>query len=346
MNERSSSRLPTDLGTYHPADRGHGNRRAEADPTLRPRVWSAAWRQHRAWVIGALGLALVGGLVLATAVITVPACASTAWWETPGATCNARPARVLWKLFRGGMAVLPVLVGVILGAVTFGPDVEHRTHIFALTQDVGRPRWWLAKVTVMSVPAFVALTMLGMATLWAIDSSTDAVVTISRLTSPGFQILGLVPACLFLVAYSGAAAGALIWRTLGGVVAGLVVAFVVVVGGIALQPLVVPHDRTLIPFMSWMADQTGELSVADSDSAYGWGGYADAQGSEIDTLALDCGELAWTNCLFDNGVSYRLETFVSTNQYPRMMLTISGMDLLIAAGLFGIGARWLRRRDL
>lgn len=45
-------------------------------------------------------------------------------------------------------------------------------------------------------------------------------------------------------------------------------------------------------------------------------------------------------------VAYRLETYVPDSQYPRMMLTISALNLLIAGAFLVIGARRLHRRDL
>lgn len=72
-------------------------------------------------------------------------------------------------------------------------------------------------------------------------------ISTTRLTTPGFDILGLTRATRFLVAYTAAASAAQIWRTVGGVVAGLFVVGVVIAVGSVLQPLVVPHDSDLLP---------------------------------------------------------------------------------------------------
>ncbi|MGI8417671.1 MAG: hypothetical protein ACR2P2_16005 [Nakamurella sp.] len=308
-------------------------------------MWRAAWRQHRSWVSWILAVAAAGAIVLAATVAFVPACASTAWWETPGATCSYEPAKTLWKLFRLGMLTLPILSGVLLGAMTFGPDAEHRTQTYALTQGVSRLRWWAVKVVTTSAPVFLALALLGLATLLVVDASDNAVTSTNRLMTNGFDVLGLTPATRFLVAYAAAAAAALVWRTVGGVVAGLVVAGVVLAVGAVLQPLVVPHDRDLVPIKAWVADDTGTLTDRPG-SAYGWGGYADSAGREVDISNLDCGQADFSGCLLTANVSYRLETYVSDSQYPRMMFTISGFNVLIAGAFLGLGARVLRRRDL
>lgn len=311
---------------------------------VRPRMWRAAWRQHRSWVTGALGLVAAGALLLVATVALVPDCASTSWWETPGATCSLEPAKTLWKLFRLALLTLPILVGVLLGATTFGPDAEHRTHVYALTQGMSRLRWWTAKVAINSLPAFATVALLGMATLWAVDSSDDSLVGTTRLNFPGFDFLGLIPGTRFLVAYAAAAAAALIWRTVGGVVAGLAAAGLVIAVGTALQPVVVPHHRDLFPIKAWVAGDTGMTNAVSS--AYGWGSYADAAGRDVDVSRVDCTEKEFADCVIAAGVTYRLETYVPESEYPRMMLTISAFNLLIAAAALGAGARSLRRRDL
>jgi hypothetical protein len=313
-------------------------------PGERPRMWRAAWRQHRLWVIGTVALVAIGGAVLGLIAVVTPACASTAYWEVPGATCNVEPAATLWRLFRLAFLGLPILAGVVLGALTFGPDVEHRTQVYALTQGVSRFRWWTAKVVTMSLPVFTAAALLGMATLWIVNAHVNPVISTVRLTTPGFDVLGLIPATRFLVAYAAAAAAALIWRTVGGIVTGLVVAGVVVIGATMLQPTVVPHSRELLPVQAWLDGQS-QPSMTDVNSAYESGGYTDAAGRDIDSSHWNCGQ-DFAACVRANGVVYRLETYVPDSQYPRMMLTISALNLLIAGAFLGIGARRLRRQDL
>lgn len=310
----------------------------------RPRVWRAAWRQHGSWVVVTLALAVVGALLLAAAAATVPACASTAWWETPGAACSVEPAETFWKLFRLGMLACPVLVGALLGAVTFGSDVEHRTQVFSLSQGVSRLRWWMAKVVVVSAPVFVAFALLGMATLWVVNTSDDSVISMSRLTSPGFDLLGLIPAARFLVAYAAAAAAALLWRTVGGLVTGLLVVGVVVVIGTLLQPLVVHHQRNLIPLSAFLTQSAGAVYVSTGE-AYENDGFADAAGRDVDAEGFDCGNADFNSCAMKHA-TYRVETFVPDSQFPRMTVLISGVNLLLAGALLGAGARAIRRRDL
>lgn len=297
-------------------------------------------------MIGTVALVAVGGLVLAAIVLLIPACASTAWWETPGATCEREPARMLWSLYGIALAVLPVIAGAVLGAVTFGPDKEHRTQVYALTQGgITRIRWWATKVVIVTGPVFAAAVLLGMATLWVVTTSDDSILWASRITSPNFDILGLIPATRFLVAFAAAAAAALLWRTVGGLVTGLVVAGVVVVGTTLLQPLVVPHTRDLIAIEAWWNDTTGMLA-GGPDSAHHWSGYANADGSAHDMSGFDCPDSNFLRCLQDHGVVYRVETYVPDAEYTRMMLIISGVNLVVAGALLAAGAQTIRRRDV
>ena len=323
-----------------------------SDPAIRatsPRMWQAAWRQHRFWVGGIVALVATGGLALAAIVLLIPSCASTTWWETPGATCEVEPARTLWGLYQLALLFLPLVAGAVLGAVTFGPDKEHRTHIYALTQSVTRTRWWTIKVLTVAAPGFIAAALLGIATLWIVDGASDSIIWAPRLTWPGFDILALIPATRFLVAFAAAAAAALLWRTVGGVVTGMVVAGVVVAGTTLLQPLVVQHTRELIPIQTWWNDRSGYAteSPGGMSSAYNWGGYADSEGCNVDMSTLSCPENTIpVDCMQEAGVVYRVEIYVPDSEYPQMMLIVSGLNLIIAVSLLAAGAQTLRRRDL
>lgn len=314
--------------------------------TPSPRMWNAAWRQHRYWVIGTVALVAVGGLALAVIALLIPECASTAWWETPGGTCDLQPVNAFWQLYQLALSVLPVLAGAVLGAVTFGSDKEHRTDVYALTQGVSRIRWWTSKVVTVAAPVFIAAALLGTATLWVVDTSDASIILPTRTTSPNFDTLGLIPATRFLVAYAAAAAAALIWRTVGGIVTGVVVAGVVIAGTTLLQPLVVPHTRDLVPIQTWWNDSTGMIGRGGFDSAYNWSGYADSEGRDIDPSTWNCADPGWIDCVKEAGAVYRVEMYVSDAEYPLMMIIISALNLVIAGTLLAGGAAALRRRDL
>lgn len=194
-----------------------------------------------------------------------------------------------------------------------------------------------------------AATMLGTATLWVVDGASDSIMWAPRLTLPGFDILGLIPATRFLVAYAAAAVAALLWRTVGGVVTGLVVAGAVIAGTTLLQPLVVQHTRELIPIQTWWNDSTGSAteSPGGMGSAYNWSGYADSEGIDIDISTLNCPDRTrFVECMQGAGVVDRVEIYVPDSEYLQMMLIISGLNLIIALTLLAAGAQTLLRRDM
>lgn len=313
-----------------------------AERSVRP--WRAAWRQHGAWVSVVVLLVLLGGAALATTVALIPACASTDWWTVPGAQCDTDAAKTVWALWWTAMQVLPPVAGVLLGAVTFGPDFENRTAVLALTQGVSRLRWWATKVVVTVVPGFVVTLMLGMVALAVVDGAEDTVLWTVTITSPGFDVLGVIPAVRFLLGFAAASLFAS-RRTLVGTVVGLVTGFVVVQVGSILQPYVVPHQRSLIPIEQWEADTTGWIGTEEV-TAYNWSAYADADGREIDGLEEPCPQDSWLRCMQDRGVVFRMETYVLDSTHPQMMLIIGGLDVVVAGAFLGLGARTLSRRDL
>jgi hypothetical protein len=315
--------------------------------TTGPHPWRAAWRQHRAWVIGAVALVALAGLAFGVIVLMIPACASTPWDETTGATCSTNPVRILWGFARVGLYALPLVAGAVLGTVTFGPDVEQRTQVFALTQGIGRLRWWTTKVVVVCGPVLAALVLLGFGVGWGAARADHTIITSIRLTAPIFDITGLVPASRFLVAYAAAVAVALIWRSVAGVVAGLVIGGLAFAGTVPLQPLVAPHVSELIPIQQWLDDTSGRFAGGPPDSAYPTGGYADIDGNSVDT-GISCSTAASGEsvCVATPGTAYYVQSYVPDSGYLQMMLLISGINVLVGGAFLGAAAAGLRRRDL
>lgn len=309
-----------------------------------PRPGRAAWRQHRLWVLGSLAVVAAAGLGLLITVLLIPACASTEWWETPGATCSLEPASTIWRLGYRGLFILPVVLGAVLGAITFGPDVENRTHVLALTQSVSRIRWWATKIVMTGLPVFLALVILGFATQWVVDASDSTVISTNRVSSM-FDLIGLTPATRFLVAYAAALLVAQLWRTVAGVVAGVVVAGVVIALATVLQPLVVPHVRVVVPAQAWINDRTGALAVGGIDTAYNWSAWADANGNDAN-FQTDCSGVDYAQCAQDNGIVYRVETWVADSSYPQMMVLISAVNVIVGGAFLLFSARRLRRQDI
>lgn len=160
-----------------------------------------------------------------------------------------------------------------------------------------------------------------------------------------FDLIGLTPATRFVVAFAAALVAAQLWRTVAGVVAGVAVAGIVIAVGAVLQPLVVPHVRVVVPAQEWINDITGTLASGGFDSAYNASAWADANGNDVDFQA-DCSNGALTQCAEDNGIVYRVETWVDDSSYPQMMVLISAANVLVGGALLLFSARRLRRQDI
>src|SRR5206468_3034407 len=109
------------------------------------------WRQHRPQLLG--GLALLVALAAAALGTDLPIRA--AYHRDALSGCLPPSARsgcdIIVKHFQGefdswaaavrGLAVLPALAGLFVGAPLLARELEHGTHAFAWTQSITRGRW-------------------------------------------------------------------------------------------------------------------------------------------------------------------------------------------------------------
>jgi hypothetical protein len=121
-----------------------------------------AWRQQRASAVAAAVLLAVGGLVLLASGWQVTASAR----DSGLAACVAAggDCRVLAEAFASRYgpilepvstlgALLPVVLGVLVGAPLLAREFEQGTHRLAWTQSVTRGRWLAARLAVAAGPS-------------------------------------------------------------------------------------------------------------------------------------------------------------------------------------------------
>jgi hypothetical protein len=213
-------------------------------PTRRsPVPWTklawVAWRQHRPALTGAavfLGLVsvylLIMGLQINHAYAKVAAChpASSApcqqlarafsseYWGGGGTgAVSAGGAQTVSSL----MLVVPVLLGVFLGASVLARELETGTFRFAWTQGCGRVRWAVSKLVLLAtVVTAVTWAFTELFTWYYHPFLVDGQV--SRLLPLAFGLLGIAFAAWTLAAFAIAVFfGALIRRTLPAMAATL-----------------------------------------------------------------------------------------------------------------------------
>ena len=170
---------------------------------------------------------------------------------TDESRCNARlfPAMAdaydegAWRMLRGALVAVPVVLGVFVGAPIFPREFEQRTGVFALTQSVGRLRWWTVKVTVAGVPLLAALVALGFLVQWC--DATTWITARNAFNNGTFQVQTIMPAAFGLLALAIAVtAGILVRSVVGSLVTGLIVAGgIVVIIAFPLRSHLVPVTR-------------------------------------------------------------------------------------------------------
>jgi hypothetical protein len=324
-------------------------------------IW-LTWRQHRTQalatliLIGAIGVfLLITGPRIASAFRELHACL-----VVPGQDCSLlhdsfdqrfNRLQFVIPLFM----VVPLLMGLFLGAPLIAREVEQGTHRLAWTQSVTRGRWAVVKIGLVSVfTVAVAGLFAWMVTTW---SSPLVAAGDGRFVYGVFDLRGIVPIAYALFALAlGTAAGALIRKTLpamavtlGGFVA------VRIVVELLLRPRYLPAQTISYPFLQespraglgdWVMssrvfDPTGHfvssnggISVNPSDLAHACPGISGAFPGKDEV----------GSCLSRLGVKL-VDTYQPGSRYWLFQGIESAVFLLLAAGLV-ILAMWLIRRRI
>ena len=106
------------------------------------------------------------------------------------------------------LVILPLMVGLFLGAPLVARELEHGTHRFVWTQGVSRLRWALTKFGLIGAVALVLAAGYSVLLTWWMEPLN--VATGSRLQWLVFDLQGVVPLAYTLFAVAlGAAAGVL-----------------------------------------------------------------------------------------------------------------------------------------
>jgi hypothetical protein len=238
-------------------------------------IWMT-WRQHRneAVVVGLL-VAVFAAVVLATG---LPA--RGAFTDRGLDACRGRPGfgtecSLLVDRFQSdfghpdswyvdvGMTLVPVLIGMFVGAPLLAREFEQGTWQLAWSQGVSRQRWLLVKLAfVLAAVAVVAAAVSGLWMWW--HQPHDRFDTRFSATYFDFTLPVFVAYTLFAVAL-GAAAGRFIRRTLPAmavvllVYIGVTAAFATVVRNKLQEPVttIVPYGEAYTE-----ADANGDLVIS------------------------------------------------------------------------------------
>ncbi|MCA1005703.1 ABC transporter permease [Rhodococcus hoagii] len=264
-------------------------------------IW-VTWRQFRTTILAAVGaiLALAGVAAIcrwiaASSESTEPP--ESALGPVTGSTADMWAAGGLTAITLAA-AVLPVVLGLLVGVTVFSRDIERGTHVLGLSQSVSRARWYWTRVLVVFVPITMATAMLGAVLEWTRASGITANYAYisrvtwsgySRLTFPLFQSSTLtLGAYAFLALVVGALAALLLRNTLGAMAVALVAVSALMVG---FQVGARPHYATPAVDQRGL-DDPGRPPFYWTGDGGGWilrSGYVDPNGRNVDFDYSKCG---------------------------------------------------------
>jgi len=340
-------------------------------------MWWVSWRQHRVQVMIALVvMAVVALAVLLFQLVLVSRLHALGCTVlTDPSECNSRAAmdafdENTWHLLRAVLVATPIVLGVFLGAPLFPREFDQRTEVFALTQSVGRRRWWTVKVTVVGAPLVLGLLGLGFGTQWC--DGTTWFTARGAMDDGTFQVRSIMPATFGLLALAVAVTAGVVVRSLvGSLVAGLIVAAgVVVLIAFPLRSHLLPTSREITPVDAAAASPTtmpDPVGPYDPGSLYLASGLLDSNGDPISLNAIsalcdpsmpplpegnpdqqdmdsynDKYNKAWTQCQRDNGITRNYVDYVPAAMLWPMRGLVTGICVLLAALFLAAGAFRLR----
>jgi hypothetical protein len=223
------------------------------------------WRQLRSEYIALTAMmALLAGTIAATGIAMRGFEGGIACLSAQAApTCGGQGdfVRAFGTLFElsGWLNVVPLIIGVFVGAPLVAREVERGTHMLAWTQSVTRARWISFKlVSVVALAAVVGGVFALVMTWWR--QPWDLIG--SSFTAAGFDLEGVMPVDYSVFAVSlGVLTGTIIGRTLPAMAVTLV-GFLAV--RLPIEFLLRPHFMTPVtaigvtnaaPAGAWLLDQ-------------------------------------------------------------------------------------------
>lgn len=281
-----------------------------------------AWRQQRLQILLSIGV-----IVLLAAVMTFVRFDARS--ITDAKLIDDRYGMYI-NYLRLVLLALPVLLGIFAGAPLFAREIEHGTHVFGLTQSIGRTRWWATKIAMAGLPVIIGMTLLGLLSAWA-SAPLQVVMYGGRMVTPTFEIQGLTLGAYTVLAFTlSATIGLLVRNTLAAMVI-TVIAYIPLVGLVAnvlrpsyAAPITSPYDK--MPAGAWVVESS----------------YVDAAGNHVSFSTAGC-TTSISDCLTAQGV-VREVGFQPDDRFWSFQAIEAGLFVALAALVIGAGAWALHTR--
>jgi hypothetical protein len=294
-------------------------------------IW-VTWRQQRLQILAVFGIVAV----ISAALVYVRSDAVTL---LPDKALVSDTYNMFMEYFVLLLMALPALLGMFFGAPLFAREIEQGTHVFGLTQSVGRTRWIVTKVAMAGGSLGLAMLILGLVAAWALEPVNF--VMQGRLSTGLFGAQGVVVAGYSVMAFAiGATMGLVLRNTLAAMVVTLIL-YAVVMMTVANnvresyaepayfeQPIGAKTGR-MEPMESWLVDY----------------GYVAADGTKVSTAPSFCnrGE-DHVGCLREKGFVAAFTRAHLPGQFWRFQFTELGLVVVLSGLVLGAGAFASRRR--
>lgn len=281
-----------------------------------------AWRQQRLQIL--LSLGIIAGLAALMTFVRFDAQSIT-----DAQLVDDRYSTYI-NYLRLVLLALPVLLGMFAGAPLFGREIEHGTHVFGLTQSIGRTRWWATKILVAGLPVIVGMTLLGLLNAWA-SVPLQAVMFGGRLVTPTFEIQGLTLGAYTALAFTLSATFGLLARNTLAAMVITVIAYAPVIGVIAnaLRP------AYATPVTSTDGDMPTGAWIVESS-------YVDSAGNHVPFSPAGC-DTTLSECMKAQGV-VREVAFQPDDRFWSFQVIEGGLFVALAALVVGVSAWALHNR--
>jgi hypothetical protein len=307
------------------------------------------WRQHRSQVVAMAGLLVA----LAAAVVGTHLPIQAAYHRDTLSECLPPATRSgcdiivrhfqsefdSWVTALRGLAVLPALAGLFVGAPLLARELEHGTLRFAWTQGITRRRWLLSKTGLLAAATVLGAGAASALVMWW-RSPFDTLE--GRMAPAGFDVEGLVvPGYALFALALGVLAGLVFRRTVAAMTATLLVFAAVRLAVLKLaRPHFLPPLHRIVPGID-AGRQAGEWVLSDT--------LVDAGGRGITTGREDLAVLHAQHAGIDPH-SYlvslgwkRVLSYQPAGRFWTFQLIEAGLFVALAAAVV-LATIWLVRR--
>jgi hypothetical protein len=325
-------------------------------------IW-LSWRQHRGQVLAlAAGLVLLGLVLLLTGLPMHDAFRDTGLadcLERQGSpptvpldnACAELGSEFAARFFNQRLLalilfiVLPALVGAFLGAPVVARELELGTHQLVWTQGVGRTRWAVAKISILSAVVVVAAALFALMVVWWFEPLNRA--TGERFTWLIFDQQGLVPIGYAVFAFAlGVLFGAMTRRTVRAIGLSIAVFFVARFAvAVWVRPDYLPRLERTYPVVG---DSVPNRLLGDfiiGGGGPGVGGIYDAAGNFVQGGQTLCPPPPAAACIAEVGPgAVNLEIYQSASRYWLFQGIETALFVGVSVLLLVAAVVWIRRR--